>query len=275
MNPRKRSGDALYRPGKQPRISMRAPDGGHPSPGGNPNNHDRLRARWVAHFTTGLKNGWSFAQGTVELVVDTLFPPPSLPMYSITSTIAPAAPPLAVPPTSPSSTAGELIPIQSTPAIVPSKATSKAAPASGPLAFKLMSPPKIAPIMSSAAISGIRSVDSTNERLETTYLLNRSHKMHVQAAVAGAREELLKELYVLNQKNGYSSDFSTFKGFMKKQALIKRYMRSRSSSLTDLGRHPPRSNSEDDTDFLRRAIEKAQATLNGQAQTFAASHPIH
>ncbi|KAJ7783556.1 cysteine proteinase [Mycena maculata] len=51
-------------------------------------------------------------------------------------------------------------------------------------------------------------------------------------------------------------------GFMKKQALIKRYMRSRSSSMTDLSRHP-RTNSEDDTDFLRRAIEKAQATLNG------------
>ncbi|KAJ7900126.1 cysteine proteinase [Mycena olivaceomarginata] len=49
---------------------------------------------------------------------------------------------------------------------------------------------------------------------------------------------------------------------MQKQALIKRYMRSRSSSFTDLGRQS-RTKSEDDTDFLRRAIEKAQATLNG------------
>ncbi|KAJ7357153.1 cysteine proteinase [Mycena albidolilacea] len=49
---------------------------------------------------------------------------------------------------------------------------------------------------------------------------------------------------------------------MQKQALIKRYMRSRSTSFTDLGRQS-RTKSEDDTDFLRRAIEKAQATLNG------------
>ncbi|KAJ6519615.1 cysteine proteinase [Mycena sanguinolenta] len=39
-------------------------------------------------------------------------------------------------------------------------------------------------------------------------------------------------------------------------------MRSRSASLTDLGR-ASKANPDDDTDFLRRAIEKAQATLNG------------
>jgi len=44
--------------------------------------------------------------------------------------------------------------------------------------------------------------------------------------------------------------------------LIKRYMRSRSTSMTDVGRHT-KANPDDDTDFLRRAIEKAQATLNG------------
>lgn len=79
MNARKRPGAALDRPpAKQPRLTMRAADGANPSPGGN----DRLRARWVAHFTSGLKNGWSFAQGTVELarhtVVETLFPPRAL-----------------------------------------------------------------------------------------------------------------------------------------------------------------------------------------------------
>jgi hypothetical protein len=94
--------------------------------------------------------------------------------------------------------------------------------------------------------------------------------MHVQAAVAGAREEMMKELYILNQKNGlclipasnwrhphlsfefagYSSDFTTFKGkadlpfrrrwltiepgFMQKQALIKRYMRSRTCPKLDI-----------------------------------------
>ena len=76
MNARKRPGAALHRPAKQPRLTMRTADGSNPSPGGNPSrSNERLRARWVAHFASGLKHGWSFAQGTVELVVETLFPP--------------------------------------------------------------------------------------------------------------------------------------------------------------------------------------------------------
>jgi hypothetical protein len=71
--------------------------------------------------------------------------------------------------------------------------------------------------MSFAGITS-RSVDNINGLPETTYLPSRSvilqlasyivasttvqHKMHVQAAVAGAREELMKELYILNQRNG-------------------------------------------------------------------------
>ncbi|KAF7339827.1 Cysteine proteinase [Mycena venus] len=291
------AGAALHRPpAKQPRLTMRAADGGNPSPGGNASANDRLRARWVAHFATGLKNGWSFAQGTVELVVDTLFSPsPALPMYNsdqrtrnIESPV-PAVPPLPTPPTSPSYSSGELPVVRKN--VIPSPSSS-VTPVDAPPA--LLPPPVIVaavpwpttantqtpyPEIDNELRRHHQSVRRQHKRATRNHIFAKqvrycmlrhtswfqrpsSHKMHVQAAVAGAREELMKELYILNQRNGYSSDFATFKGFMQKQALIKRYMRSRSSSFTDLGRHT-KTNSEDDTDFLRRAIEKAQATLNG------------
>ncbi|KAK7064399.1 cysteine proteinase [Favolaschia claudopus] len=278
MNSRKRPGAALNQPpAKQRRLTMRAVDGNNSSPGSS--SGSAIRDRWVAHFKKGLKNGWDFAQGTVELVTDTLFPSSAeLPMY--TSDQRPrnaipavqATPPLPTPPTSPSSTARELpaIPNNSLPS-PPASATPIEAHSA------LLPPPEIAAPVPWPTTANTRtpypeidkelrrhqqSVRRQHKRATRDHIFAKKHKMHLQAAVAGAREDLMKELYLLNQRNGYSSDFATFKGFMQKQAMVKRYMRSRSSSFTDMSRHS-RPHSEDDTDFLRRAIEKAQATLNG------------
>ncbi|KAJ7071228.1 cysteine proteinase [Mycena amicta] len=47
---------------------------------------------------------------------------------------------------------------------------------------------------------------------------------------------------------------------MKKQAMIQRYLRSRTTSITELRTRA--SPDDDDTEFLRRALQKAQATLD-------------
>ncbi|KAJ6627134.1 hypothetical protein B0H10DRAFT_1995609 [Mycena sp. CBHHK59/15] len=274
MTARKRAGDTIYRPAKRPRLTMRAPDGGNPSPGGNPSSsNDRLRARWVTHFRNGLKNGWSFAQGTADLLVDTFFPLASLPVYNdnpSTSEPPPIPPPFSKPPTRPDPPP----PPPKRSVLKPQYVAAHPPPASLPPSVKPPSPVGVPWPSTTNAQFPYQEIDNETRRFQKNtlrrqhkratrnHIFAKQHKLHVRAAVAGAREELLKELYVLNQKNGYSSDFSTFKGFMKKQALIKRYMRSRSSSLTDVYR-PLKTQSEDDTDFLRRAIEKAQATLNG------------
>ncbi|KAJ7225724.1 cysteine proteinase [Mycena pura] len=274
VNARKRSGDALPRPPrKQPRLAMRAVDGGNPSPGGNSAiANQRLRARWVAHFTTGLKNGWSFAQGTVELVVDTLFPQaPVLPMYTSTENTAhaspakPPRPPIPIAPSAPSTLTKDGVPAEESPPPLPSAPAVEL-----PVARSSRPPPILWPSTANTQTyypqvdKELRNtVRRQHKRATRQHIFAKQHKMHVQAAMAGAREELLKELYLLQQRKGYSSDFTTFKGFIKKQTLIKRYMRSRSSSLTDLGRQTRAKAEDEDTDFLRRAIEKAQATLNG------------
>ncbi|KAJ7275250.1 hypothetical protein B0H12DRAFT_247743 [Mycena haematopus] len=276
MNPRKRPGADLHRPAKQPRLTMRTADGGNPSPGGDlASSNDRLRARWVAHFASGLKNSLSFFQGTVELVVETLFASSAtLPMYNSDQRLRHTEPALSIlptPPTSPRHPSGELAIIGQD--FVPPASSSATPIETTPV---LLPPPEIVavpwpttantrtpyPEIDSELRRHHQSVRRQHKRATRNHIFAKQHKMHVQAAAAGAREELMKELYKLNQRNGYGSDFATFKGFMQKQALIKRYMRSRSVSLTDLGRHP-KTNPEDDTDFLRRAIEKAQATLNG------------
>ncbi|KAJ6574900.1 hypothetical protein B0H19DRAFT_1126266 [Mycena capillaripes] len=231
MNARKRPGASLHRPpAKQPRLTMRAPDGGNPSPGGNPANaNDRLRARWVAHFAAGLKNGWSFAQGTVELVVETLFPPPAaLPMYSSNQRPIKNPPPvplLPTPPTSPSDSSGELPSVRHTSAVIPSASTASTSVTPVEVTPALRPPPEIVavPWPSTAntqtpypeidkELRRHHTVRRQHKRATRNHIFAKQHKMHVQAAVAGAREELMKELYILNQKNGYSSDFTTFKG---------------------------------------------------------------
>ncbi|KAF8213282.1 hypothetical protein K438DRAFT_1085347 [Mycena galopus ATCC 62051] len=190
-------------------------------------------------------------------------------------TVTPVAP-LPTPPTSPSprhplpelpvvrqtftpSASSSATPVEATPALLPPPQLFAAPAVPWPTTANTRTP---YPEIDNELRRHHQSVRRQHKRATREHIYKKKHKMHVQAAVAGAREGLMKELYILKQRDGYGSDFATFKGFMQKQALIKRYMRSRSASLTDVGR-PPKTNSEDDTDFLRRAIEKAQATLNG------------
>ncbi|KAF7320248.1 Cysteine proteinase [Mycena kentingensis (nom. inval.)] len=93
------------------------------------------------------------------------------------------------------------------------------------------------------------------------HIFANKHRAQIDAARATMREELLKQLYRVRQRKGYSSDFSTFKGLIEKETELQRSLRLRATSLTDWNRRTRASPEDDDTEFLRHAIRKAQATL--------------
>ncbi|KAG7099478.1 hypothetical protein E1B28_001326 [Marasmius oreades] len=104
------------------------------------------------------------------------------------------------------------------------------------------------------------------------------HKRDVQASRKLEMEEMQKQLFNFNQRRGYRSNFSTFKGFLDYKSKLeslsenKRDILSPSSSLGNLRSHfadvevsRPRRHSDADTkaQWLERQLELARQTLSG------------
>ncbi|KAF7306736.1 Cysteine proteinase [Mycena indigotica] len=239
---RKRPGDDSLSPPvrKHARLSMGSSESG------------TLGDRWRTHVQTG----WVFAVNTVELVRDTIFPQPSLPTHvsraaSTHSSMSSAAAP---PSTSAPSTSS------------PTDAETETTPSQTPV---LKPSPSIGWPSTSVTKSYYPQVDRELQKKlwlkqhrpkRRKHIFEDQHKAKVEATKAVRREDTLKQIYVLQKEKGYSADFPTFRGLMRKQLQIQRYM----ESTRVFPRDGKRSESVevDDSAFLRRILEKARATLN-------------
>ncbi|CAK5280138.1 unnamed protein product [Mycena citricolor] len=298
----KRRGEAILRPAKHPRLAMLASDGEKASPGGSSASSERLRKRWVAHFRAGVTSSWSWVQETAELVRETILtayatgPDDPEPSETADHVELPTSPALPTPPSSPTfarddsrertdlpnvspalSQISSLELVHHTEPRTPRKKNSHQTQTSKQISSTVIHSTPRAPGSSRVPWPSTSNSQTPNSEIESeanrhedtvrrrhkhatrNHIFHKKHKMHVQANIAGQRENLLRELYAINQKDGYSSDFKTFKGFVKKQAMLQNLMRSRSASLNDV----TRISKDEETQFLRRALEKAQATLNG------------
>ncbi|KAG6891417.1 hypothetical protein C0992_007196 [Termitomyces sp. T32_za158] len=109
--------------------------------------------------------------------------------------------------------------------------------------------------------------------LNRKHIFEKAHKENVKAENQKNREEIQKKLYTIKRSSGYTSNFADFQSLLAFQAKLEsldhRDAFSPSSSMIDLHakerKSSPRRHSysyTDDIDFLRRALDRAKATLN-------------
>ncbi|KAG5639315.1 hypothetical protein H0H81_004517 [Sphagnurus paluster] len=105
------------------------------------------------------------------------------------------------------------------------------------------------------------------------HIFSKEHKANVRAETKNSKREMQMQLFQMKRQTGYSSTFSDFQSLLKYQAELEKIEQrdalSPSSSMVDLRtkqiESSPRrhSYSDNDMDFLRRAIDRARATLSG------------
>ncbi|KAG5648166.1 hypothetical protein DXG03_006121 [Asterophora parasitica] len=105
------------------------------------------------------------------------------------------------------------------------------------------------------------------------HIYAKAHKANVQAEIKKSREEMQMEIFKIKRRSGYTSNFTDFQSLLKFQAKLEKLDQrdafSPSSSMVDLraieAEFSPRRHSYSDNDdmaFLRRAFDRAKATLN-------------
>ncbi|KAG6902809.1 hypothetical protein C0995_011296 [Termitomyces sp. Mi166 len=105
------------------------------------------------------------------------------------------------------------------------------------------------------------------------HIFAKAHKANVKAENQKNKEEMQRKLYTIKRNSGYTSNFADFQSLLAFQAKLEkldhRGVLSPSSSMIDLHakerESSPRRHSYPDTDemdFLRRALDRAKATLN-------------
>ncbi|KAG6866803.1 hypothetical protein C0991_008739 [Blastosporella zonata] len=105
------------------------------------------------------------------------------------------------------------------------------------------------------------------------HIYAKAHKANVRAETQKSKEEMQRTIYTIKRNSGYTSNFTDFQSLLAFQAKLERLDRrdafSPSSSMIDLHtkerESSPRRHSysdTDDMDFLRRAFDRAKATLN-------------
>lgn len=103
------------------------------------------------------------------------------------------------------------------------------------------------------------------------HILAKKHKAQVREARVKDREQMEKELFEIRRSKGYGSDFESFKSLLSYEAHLTQQSRrgelSASPSLVDLRAKPPSTSPNwrhsYPEDYLRRALEKAKASLEG------------
>ncbi|RDB29604.1 Sentrin-specific protease 1 [Hypsizygus marmoreus] len=105
------------------------------------------------------------------------------------------------------------------------------------------------------------------------HIYAKAHKASVRAETQKSKEEMQRKIYTIQRTRGYTSNFTDFQSLLAFQAKLEKLDQrdafSPSSSMTDLHakditpssrRHSYSDN--DDMEFLRRAFDRAKATLN-------------
>ncbi|KAF7310733.1 Cysteine proteinase [Mycena chlorophos] len=265
----KRPRPSAYPPRKQPRMTKLNGDGENASPGGS-----TIRERWSDHGKTFL----SLVVDTAAAVRDSFLPHPQPSAHYPSTSQADRPPthphrpplrrplrrPLGPPPSTPPTSISPSEQNETTPkALVSSLQPSPRRPSTVPWPTTANTKTYY-PQVDMALKKSFRKEQKQPRRKR--HIFENQHKAHLEATRAGDREALLKTLYILQQKDGYSSDFASFKGFMKKKTLISRILRTqRERALKFVSAKPTAlsltNQQHDDTEFLRRAVQKAQATL--------------
>lgn len=291
MNPRKRRASETLLPlkSKQPRTTSK-----HPTDGGNPSasQYVGIGSRWIAVS----KEAW-------RLSIDTMFyiftggksaNAPTLPLHAPPPRPEPLQAPREFPVPNRARTPPPL-PTPSTSASPPRKSNSRTTtetnvtspPSTVTLSASLNTIPSSSSFLSphprlndaiAATVQRTKIGGSSNGGVqrrvrEREHIFAKVHREKVKANQKKDREDMIKELYLLNRNKGYTSDLSTFQGWIsyrsRLEILERREFLSPSPSLIDLRSKsqtpaPTRrhSFSEDiNTSFLERALQKARETL--------------
>ncbi|KAF8971539.1 hypothetical protein BDZ97DRAFT_1753332 [Flammula alnicola] len=100
------------------------------------------------------------------------------------------------------------------------------------------------------------------------HIFSKVHKASVRRNHLQLREEITRELYEITRRTGFTSGFSDFKGLLDYQRKLQNIDLEnappplRPFGVKSIPRGHKRFESEDDTQFLQRALDNAKATLN-------------